>query len=433
MLETDRVAVTGDPIVETDETEPPRDPLVLAEHETSVAFPMSDRDIEFLESIDAEPQPLSLEFTREGEVKVSASQYVGVVTTPSGHQIEVEPKQSVTNVLWALQFALDIDTGVIDSPTSLTQSNTFIDALGALYASALEEVLEQGLHREYVRRQETATSVRGRIDVQRQLQRPTPIPTDFEIEYDAHTADTLLNRGILAATRRLVSLVEDPEIAGRLDHQRNRLRQYVSETVVSAGELEQLDLTRLNRHYEAALSLARIVLTEDFFDDLKSGRQHSYGLFLNMNSVFEAMVERAFRDACRRIDEEWRIDGQASIPELIDGPHAVSMTPDVVAWDATGDGQFVADAKWKTGDARSGDIYQLTSYILALEAPGLIVYPEQSHQKAAHSLVDGTYPLQSIELPTAASAESYDEYRTTIVTAVVDLLEEMLLSETPSP
>ncbi|PYZ03046.1 hypothetical protein C8039_12635 [Halogeometricum sp. wsp3] len=37
----------------------------------------------------------------------------------------------------------------------------------------------------------------------------------------------------------------------------------------------------------------------------------------------------------------------------------------------------VADAKWKTGGDSSGDVYQLTSYMLAEGVPGLLVYPQQ--------------------------------------------------------
>ncbi len=422
MLTTDRIAVFGEAITETDETKPPSDPLVLEEHETTDAFPMSDRDVEFLESLDADPKPITVEFTRDGDVRLSTAQHVGVVTLPSGFQIEVTPKQTVTNVLWALQFALDVDAQMIETPTGFTQDNTFIDALGALYASALEDVLSHGLHREYVRRQETASQVRGRIDLTRQLQRSAPVPTDFEIEYDAHTADSLLNRGILAATRRLLTLVNNADIADRLDYHRQRLRQYVSETVVTAVELEQVDLTRLNRHYETALSLARIVLAEEFFEDLTSGEHQSFALFINMNSIFEAMVERAFREACGRLDGNWSVDGQASIPNLIDGPHAVSMTPDVVVRNRDAGSCLVADAKWKTGSPSAGDVYQLTSYILALEAPGVIVYPGQADRVSARSIVNGEYPLQSVELPTAASANSYEDYCEEIIGAAEGFL-----------
>ena len=231
-----------------------------------------------------------------------------------------------------------------------------------------------------------------------------------------------MNRGILTATRRLVALVDDPDIADRLDFQRNRLRQHVSETLVTATELEQIDLTRLNQHYETALSLARIVLSEKFFEDISPGDRQSFALFLNMNSIFEAMVERAFREASHRIDEQWHVEGQASIPNLIDGPHAVSMTPDVVVSDSDRRYRLVGDAKWKTGSRSSGDVYQLTSYILALDVPGLIVYPKQSSWTDHQSVVDETHILRSVTLPTATSAATYREYRKELVAAAEDAL-----------
>ncbi len=423
MGRTDQIAVSGGSITETSETNPPSNPIELGEHDTTDAFPMSDEDVEFLQSLDADPKPVKLEFTHSGEVRLSASQHVGVLTTPSGLQIEITPKETITNLLWALQFAFDVDAQTVDAPTTLAPARTFIDALGALYASALEEVLSQGLHRDYVRRQETSQRVRGRINLTQQLQRSNPVPTDFEIEYDAHTADTVLNRGILTATRRLVALVDDVDIADRLDFQRNRLRKHVSETIVTATELEQVDLTRLNQHYETALSLARIVLTEDFFEDLSPGHRQSFGLFLNMNSIFEAMVERAFREASYRVEDEWSVEGQASIPNLIDGPHAVSMTPDVVVSNSDKEYQLVADAKWKTGSTSSGDVYQLTSYILALDAPGFIVYPEQTSWTEAHSIVNENYSLRSITLPTATDAGSYESYRERLVDAAEEVLQ----------
>ena len=422
MERTDQIAVSGGSITDTSETNPPSNPIELDEHKITDAFPMSDEDVAFLQSLDADPKPITLEFTHSGNVRLSAAQHVGVVTTPSGLQIQVTPKETITNLLWALQFAFDIDAQTIDAPTTLAPARTFIDALGALYASALEKVLHQGLHRDYVRRQETAQRVRGRINLTKQLQRSTPVPTDFEIEYDAHTADTVLNQGILTATRRLVALVEDTDIADRLDFQRNRLRQHVSETLVTATELDQVDLTRLNQHYETALSLARIVLSEEFFEDISPGHRQSFALFLNMNSVFEAMVERAFREASHRIDERWHVEGQASIPNLIEGPHAVSMTPDVVISDSKERYRLVGDAKWKTGSTSSGDVYQLTSYILALNVPGVIVYPEQTSWTDSRSVVDDIYSLRSVTLPTATSAATYIDYRESLVDAAESIL-----------
>lgn len=425
MADIDQVAISGEPTSPTDRTLPPSNPIELDEHKTTDAFPMSEEDIEFLQSLNADPKPISIDFMANGEVQLSAAEHVGVVTTPSGLQIQVTPKETITNLLWALQFAFDVDAQTIDATTELSPARTFVDALGALYANAVEDILDQGLHRDYVRRQEVADQVRGRIDLTKQLQRSTPVPTDFEIEYDAHTADTVLNQGILTATRKLVSLVDDSDIANQLDYQRNRLRKHVSKELITPIELEQVDLTRLNQYYKTALSLARIVLAEDFFEDISPGERQSFALFLNMNHIFETMVERAFREASSKISDGLYVDGQASIPNLIDGPHAVSMRPDVLVSDSENGPQVVADAKWKTRDSSSSsDIYQLTSYILALETPGLIVYPQQSLSKKVPSTVDEEYPLRSITLPTAVSCETYEKYKQELIGGAVAALEQ---------
>ena len=423
MADIERVAVSGGPTATSDKTVPPSNPIELDEHKTTDAFQMSEEDIEFLQSLDADPKPIAVEFTSNGNVQLSATAHVGVLTTPSGLQIQVTPKETITNLLWALQFAFNVDAQTIDSATELAPARTFVDALGALYANAVEDILDQGLHRDYVRRQEVSDQVRGRIDITKQLQRSTPVPTDFEIEYDAHTADTVLNQGILTATRKLVSLVDDADISNQLDYQRNRLRKHVSKSLVTPIELEQVDLTRLNQYYETALSIARIVLAEEFFEDISPGERQSFALFLNMNHIFEKMVERAFREACSQIGQGFYVEGQASIPNLIEGPHAVSMKPDVLVSHADNGPQIVADAKWKTGgSSSSGDIYQLTSYILSLETPGLIVYPEQSFTETTPSTVDGEYRLQSITLPTATACDTYRQYKQKLIDDAVAAL-----------
>ena len=137
MVRTNQIAVSGGSITETSETNPPINPLELTEHNTTDAFPMSDDDVEFLQSLDADPHPISIEFTHSGAVRLSAAQHVGVVTTPSGLQIQVTPKETITNLLWALQFAFDVDAQTIDAPTTLAPARTFIDALGNGFVDGL--------------------------------------------------------------------------------------------------------------------------------------------------------------------------------------------------------------------------------------------------------------------------------------------------------
>jgi 5-methylcytosine-specific restriction enzyme subunit McrC len=403
---------TGPPI--TDEaavgTEPPTAPLSLGEHEEKGPFPVSDADAEFLDTMERQlgTEPFTATFQRDGQVVISSGSHVGVLTLPSGLRIEVTPKTTVTRLLWALQYAFDTPVETFDEETEFTSATSFFDAIGTLFHAELQSVFADGLHRDYVSTSSIETQVKGRINVQQQLQRPSPVTTDFAVTYDEHTTDNLLNQAVLAALQSLLVLVSDDTLAARLRTQSQRLEQYATPTPITPAAIRSIELSRLNDHYAALLELATLVLEREFFEDVRAGTQRSLALFVNMNHVFERIVERAFRDATRNTPN--RVDDQASIPNLIDGPHAVSMRPDILIRTADGDPLMVADAKWKTHSESpsAADIYQLTSYILTLNIPGVLIYPGSNSTTATSTV--GNHHLHSFELPTDATATTYDDY-----------------------
>jgi 5-methylcytosine-specific restriction enzyme subunit McrC len=167
------------------------------------------------------------------------------------------------------------------------------------------------------------------------------------------------------------------------------------------------------------------VLARDFFEDVTAGSQRSLALFVNMNYIFERIVERAFRAAAKEHDD-LVVEGQASIQNIVDGPHAVSMRPDVVVRDHEGAPITIVDAKWKTGSVSSEDVYQLTSYILAMETDGALVFPGHRDQGSEQSSVLDEYALRSITIPTNAPVFSYDDYVDALELSVYDYLIQVL-------
>lgn len=413
MVEFTQLGQLGSPIESgaADGTVPPSDPIELAEHDSTDPFEISQPDAEFLERVvtSNSPAPFSLSYTRDGKIRIQTGSHVGVLTLPSGTQIEITPKESVTRLLWTLQYAFDTPVESIGLETEFTTASSFFDAIGVLFWNELKTVLDQGLHRDYVQTQATEEYVRGRIDVQRQLQRPGPQPTDFAVQYDEFTTDTVLNRAVLTAARVLIRLVRDAELAGRLRHEEQRLRQFTTVAPVSIEAVERIELTRLNEHYEMLLDLTKTVLSKEFFEDITAGENRALALFVNMNDVFERIVERAFRAAAAEIGN-LTVEDQASIKNIVEGPHAVSMRPDIVVRQDDGTPVAVLDAKWKGGSVSSGDVYQLTSYILALETTGALVYPGHTKHDGKESIVVGDYLLRSVGLATNAEADSYTEY-----------------------
>lgn len=380
-------------------------PIDLAEHDQSEPLALSDEDQSFIEELAANNGPIDVRYTQKGTPRISTSSYIGVAALPSGRRLNVTPKQTVSRLLTLLQYALDVSSTTVDEETEFTNAETFIDAFGALFTAKLRQLLTRGIRRDYTRIESVETAVRGRLDVQRQLQRPTPVPTDFAVEYDTLTTDITANQAILAATQVLTRLVEGDTLAAALSRQATQLRQTVQPAHVTPLEIEAIETTRLNAHYTDLLELSKLVLQRRFYEDLTAGAVASFGLFINMNTVYEAVVERAVRVGAATIDANWTVEGQGSLRALIDGPHAVGMQPDAVVLDEKGCVIAVADAKWKIGGDSSGDVYQLTSYMLAEEVPGLLVYPQQDATDR-ESMVLGEHVLRSVYLPTAADVSS---------------------------
>ena len=386
-----------------------RPPIDLAEHDQSDPLDLSGEDQSFLEELTANEGPLNVTYTREGKTRVSTSSYIGVAALPSGRRLNVTPKQTVSRLLTLLQYALDVSSMTVDKETTFSGAETFIDAFGALFTAKLRQLLTRGIRRDYTRVESVETAVRGRLDVQRQLQRPTPVPTDFAVEYDILTANTTANQAILAATQVLTRLVEGDMLAAALSRQATQLRQTVEPTHVTPIEIETIETTRLNAYYTDLLELSRLVLQQRFFEDLTAGGVASFGLFINMNTVYESVVERALRVGAAQVNPDWIVERQGSLGELIDGPHAVGMQPDTVVLDEERCVIAVADAKWKTSGDSSSDVYQLTSYMLAEEVPGLLIYPQQG-ATARESVVQGEHVLRSVYLPTGADVSSATAY-----------------------
>jgi len=409
------------------ETEPPSDPISLGEHEETDPFPVSQGDAEFLESMEERfgTAPLDVSFGSDGQVTLSSGSYVGVLTLPSGVRVEVTPKRTVTRLLWALRYAFDTPVDTLDLETDFTSASSFFDAIGILFRAELHSVLSQGLHRDYVSTSSIEKRVKGRIDVQRQLQRPSPVTTDFAVDYEEFTTDNTLNQAVLASLRVLTTLVSDDDLRSQLRAQERQLREFVSVEPVQPATVRRIELSRLNDHYTTLLELATLVLEREFFEDIRAGTQRSLALFVNMNTVFERIVERGFRAVAQK-QEGLRVDGQASIPNLVDGPHSVSMRPDVLVRTAGGKPILVADAKWKTNheSPSSSDVYQLTSYILSLEVPGVLVYPGGS-VKMPPSTVEG-YSLHSFAVSTDADTDSYDAYVQELEASVERLFDQVV-------
>ncbi|SEP19283.1 5-methylcytosine-specific restriction enzyme subunit McrC [Halogranum amylolyticum] len=389
--------------------------IQLREYEESEPIALSDAAERFLRTevnggTDSAGSRIEVRYTRDGTATLKAKQYVGVVSLPAGPTIQIRPKAAGTNLLSLLRYAQGVDPETFDEETQMEAGETFVEPLAVLFERELETVLRQGLHREYQRTESAEDRLRGQLQVQQQLQRQGPTPTRFECGYNELTYDTVTNRAILYATTLLMQLVEDRRLQQKLQQHQSRLRQRVSLVAVDPSALERASLSHLNRYYEDLLRLTSLILRGVFIRDFRQGTRGTFALLVNMNSIFETVVERALREGLSD-RTGWTVKGQYTTKQLISGgSHTVKLRPDVVVLDGDDEVRFVGDAKWKLGTPSNSDFYQISSYQLAHDAPGALLYPEQDGDVASECVVNNEYPLELIELPTRSGGHDFESY-----------------------
>lgn len=395
--------------------------VALGEWQSSKeTYSLSDRDLRTLNSeINADRTRVGVEFNADGKARFSARQFVGVVGLPDGPTIQIEPKAAGSNLLYMLRYGQGVRATTIEQDTTLQTGESFVDALAALYLRELREIIRRGIHSEYQRHQATEQRLRGQLDVQRQLQRQGPIPTEFECEYDHLTADTVTNQAILYGAAVLIRLVHDDDLRRKLEWHTAQLRKDVTLRPVRPAELDRIEVTRLNEYYADILRLVEPILRQSYVENIQIGQRQSFSLLVNMNRVFEAVVERAIEAVAERrhLDAE----GQARTRTLLHGKPTVTMYPDFVV-SSSGQACLVGDAKWKTGTVRNSDLYQIVSYSLAHEAPGVLLYPAQQRNAERHYVIDGGSHIEVHELPTNADVNNYEEF----VKAIESSLNEIV-------
>lgn len=302
---------------------------------------------------------------------VTATQYVGTVVLPD-LELLIRPKVPIENLFLLLDVGLPTAAWRPEVFAYRTDRN-LLAALAGFFARTLERTIGRGLIRSYRAERERLIAVRGRVDIATQIRRPGPV-TPIACAFDEYTADIDENRYLKTAVQRLLRVAGVPVSTRRLlQHELTRFEE-VADAAPDPELPTRLVYTRLNRHYEPALRLARLVLLNLGLVDLR-GRPEATAasaFLLDMNDLFQRFLadrlRRALRGRLHVIDEP---------PKKLGTRGEIDMRPDLVFRRDDRD-VYVGDAKYKlteTGLGRTGDYYQLLAYTTAMNLPeGVLVY-----------------------------------------------------------
>ncbi|HET6574724.1 MAG TPA: hypothetical protein VFG68_14045, partial [Fimbriiglobus sp.] len=304
-----------------------------------------------------------------GVYRLTARGYVGSFRTATVRW-EVRPKLPWESLRWLTGLRAGPGGPLADVDTV----GGLADLLAGRLADLIRERAEAGLLRDYAERETREPSVRGRIDLPRQL-RDARTPSLFHLVADEFTPDVVWNRLPKAAARRLL---DHPGLATEA---RARLTdavtvfEGVSDVAPSMEELDRLRFDRRTEPYRPLVAFSRLVLDQS----APPGDEIAAAFLINLEHLFQCHVgERLARLGALRAG--WSVEPQPEVVLSPDGALApLVLRPDLLARDPHGRPASVWDVKWKSlkpAGPDAADVHQVLGYAAALgiRSAGL-VYP----------------------------------------------------------
>lgn len=301
--------------------------------------------------------------------RVTATSYVGTLVV-GDLKLLIRPKIQPENLFLLLEPGLP-PSAWRQEAFDYDETSDLLPSVVAFFARTLETTLGRGVLRSYEVRQEPLVAPRGRLDVAGQFRR-AGVLTPVASTYDDFTEDIVENQVLRSAIRRALR-VPDAVAADR----RRLMRQLaaleaVTDVPVRPETVDRIHITRLNRHYEPALRLARLVLANLTLADAVGGTTAS-SFVVDMNDLFQRFVTERLRSALRG-----RLEVVAEPTEHLGIGGSVPMRPDLAFRRSDRSAAYVADVKYKLASgahAANSDHYQLLAYATAMDLPeGLLIY-----------------------------------------------------------
>ena len=325
---------------------------------------------------------------------VVARHWVGVVQVP-GLGVEILPKIedpgrtgdgvgfARRNLLTMLAVAGDLPLRERDLAELALQRMPVSETLMYLFARRLDEALRLGVEHGYVAEEADTHTLRGRLDLGRQLTRHAERLDRFAVRTERFCEDTPLNRVLKAACRALAGGLAS---GGALAALRRSLAVLDEVEDVPSEKLAEVQLTRQNERYRALLNFAQMILSQRS-PTASSGRTRAFSLLFDMNRVFESFIarfmERHVMPSFPELDQRTQAKGR-SRPLLTRGDVGVlNLRPDLMLTRG-GDTALLIDTKWKRLDPATRahrpsreDLYQLFAYAHRFRcARSILLYPQ---------------------------------------------------------
>ncbi|MBL1321728.1 MAG: McrC family protein [Methylophaga sp.] len=401
---------------------------------------------------------------RNNQIGLQVVNYVGVITTPCGYQIEILPKIvshlnendkkylktvrkklfTMLNAVQRLKFKSfhNASLEIFDQPLP--------DVLIRIFLEEVKMLIKKGIRNDYVSIREQTPFLKGRLKVAAQIRQPVGRQHLFQVEYDEFLPDRAENRLIHSSLKKVAKWshsVGNKRLA-------NELLFVFDDIPVSMNTKldfnRWLDRDRSMVHYRGLKEWCELIINEESPFSLV-GHQHGLSFLFPMNDLFEEYVARCLE---KRLAHGFGLTEQKpqkylAYRETNQGQKGLfTMKPDIVIHEGTVENSIsILDTKWKrieqeksyengSEDYKRGvsqaDMYQLYAYgqkYLSGKGNIFLIYPETDKFKLPLPAFDFGEGLKLWAVPFVWNdAGDYIEFGESEVCGWIDLTKSNKIS-----
>ena len=322
-----------------------------------------------------------LEFVKIGYKRhtgdvISFKNYVGMIQTSSGFQIEILPKiefvkgQNSINetkriFLKMIRTMRDFEgKSFKDAYLKADRMNLFYIFIN-MYLQEVRRIVKSGIKSGYIRREENANYYKGKLLVNEHICNNITHKERFYISYDEFHPNRPENRLIKSTLIKLRNMTKNTDNTKEIF----RLLSFfgmVKPSINYQKDFARVVINRNIKNYQFAMQWSKVFLLNKSFTTF-SGEENSKTILFPMETVYESYVARELKKVMSPLG--WNITTQDKRYYLFELPRKrFALKPDIVLF--RGDRCVVLDTKWKAlvdnpasnyGISQS-DMYQMFAY-----------------------------------------------------------------------
>ena len=335
---------------------------------------------------DQEPGAQFLRLTSSRGVEcVQVCNYVGLIQTTDGCQIEILPKTSnvpktsndsaettkaARKLLWRmLQTVFDIKDVQSGDASLETLNRNWLEVLIQRALNEISRLVRRGICSSYIRRVEQSRFLKGQLQVSRQLRLGPGKQDRFCVSYDQYLPDRAENRLIHSALIKLSRWARLPDNQ-RLCRELLFVFSDIPESQHITAELELWSDRRDMAHYQPVHPWVKLIL-DDKSPLFSSGPWEGVSMLFPMEQLFEKYVARKLNSQIR---VEYSLKSQIQDKYLVTHKEKgmFRLKPDLAIKESNRV-HAVLDTKWKLinesaadgvskYNMKQADMYQLYAY-----------------------------------------------------------------------